>query len=232
MELQTSFSYYPKEYLFLASSLERRVKNCLFMGRQLPKKISRKSNLSMGRASWSPGSGTGTGEPLKQNCAAEAAAELPWQVPLGEAWDSLVCGSPRWSKVNRNERKKKKKKEGEQWEKEMLFTLYAAKIKPHCTGAGFRRMFCLRPWLSPSQFKSPVWYTVMPITTSPVLPSFHTHFCWILALQHSGEPTLLKHHLFCCVKGTSYRCSHVTESHYSLQSNDVCIDLQLSTICH
>lgn len=144
MELQTSFSYYPKEYLFLASSLERRVKNCLFMGRQLPKKISRKSNLSMGRASWSPGSGTGTGEPLKQNCAAEAAAELPWQVPLGEAWDSLVCGSPRWSKVNRNERKKKKRK-GNSGKRRCSSLCMLQRSNPIALGQGFEGCFALGP---------------------------------------------------------------------------------------
>lgn len=46
----------------------------------------------MGRAGWSPGSGTGTGEPLKQKYAAEAAAEVPWQVLLGKAETAWPVG--------------------------------------------------------------------------------------------------------------------------------------------
>lgn len=151
MELQTSFSYYPKESLFLASSLERRVKNCPFMGRQLPKKSSEKAIWG-----WAGLAGAQTPE---TKCAAEAAAELPWQVLLG-LWDS---------KMKQNEEGWKKKGRGTVGE-EIFFTLNAGKIKPLCTSAGFWRMFCFGPWLSPSQFKSLVWYMVMPITPSPCFP--------------------------------------------------------------
>lgn len=172
MELQTSFSYYPKEYLFLASSLERRVKNCPFMGRQLPKKSPEKAIWAWAGPAGAQAVGLGLASPWNKTVQQKLLQSFPGKCHLEKpetAWSVGVQDDAKWTGM------KGKKREGEQWEKEILFTLYAGKIKPHCTGAGFPRMFCLRPWLSPGQFKSPVWYTVMPRSTSPVLPFFHKH---------------------------------------------------------
>lgn len=81
---------------------------------------------------------TVTGDPPKQNCAAEAATCCRCRkhspaVPPGEASDSLACESQRQSKVSGNE----EKWEGQQWEKEFVFILCAGKIKPHRTVAVF-----------------------------------------------------------------------------------------------
>lgn len=57
------------------------------------------------------------------------------------------------------------------------------------------------------------------------------HLCWMVAFQHGSDLTVLKYHLLHCVKGTSYHCSCIIKLHYSPWSNDICIDLQLSTVC-
>lgn len=136
------------------------------MGRQLPKKSPEKAIWAWAGLAgawgwdwWAP----------KQNRAAEAAAELPWQVPLGKVCDSLACGSPRWSKVNWNETIKGRGTVGKG------NILYFLCWKDQTPLQWFWRMFCLRTWLFPSPFKSPVWYTVVPISTNPVLPSSHSH---------------------------------------------------------
>jgi len=79
---------------------------------------------------------TVTGDPLKQNCAAEAAAaaeSIPQQVPPREASDSLACESQRQSKENGNERKTERGTVG----KEIHLYLCAGKINLHCTVAVF-----------------------------------------------------------------------------------------------
>lgn len=110
--------------------------------------IARRSNLRTSMASWSPASVTVTGDPLKQHCAAEAAAHCDCHLEKPViAWPARVEDEARWIGM-------KEKQEGEQWEKDLIFVLCAGKIKPHCTVAVFWSTFCLRTWLSLCQFKS------------------------------------------------------------------------------
>lgn len=74
MGLQAAFSLLiPKKVYSLLLPLREELK-IPYYGMRTAQQIARKSNMRTSMASWSPASMAVTGDPLKQNCAAEAAA--------------------------------------------------------------------------------------------------------------------------------------------------------------
>lgn len=172
MGLQTSFSHYPKESLFLASSLERRVKNCPFMGRQLP-------NRSPGKAIWAWAGlagaqpvGLGLASPWNKTAQQKLLQSFPGRCHLGKPVTAQPVGVQDDAK---SMGMKEKKGSGTVGKVNILYFVCWKDQTPLHWCRVLKDVFCLRPWLCPSQFKSPVWYTVMQTGTNPLLPSSHRH---------------------------------------------------------
>lgn len=158
--MQTSFSYYPKESLFLASSLERRVKNCPFMARQLPKKFPGKAIWAWAGLAGAQAIGLGLMSPRKKTVQQKLLQSCPGRWKPETAWPVGLQDKAKWTRM------KGKKKGGGTVVNIIFFKYWKDQTRLHWCWV----LKDVLPWLSPSQFNFPVWYMVMPITPTPCSP--------------------------------------------------------------